>query len=363
MKAAVLRAVNQPLSIEEVSTANPGPREVLVRTAAAGVCHSDLHFQNGSYPYLLPAVLGHESAGVVEAVGADVHYVKPGDHVITCLSAFCGHCEYCLTGRMVLCNEPELSRGADEPPRLSGSAGGEHIHQFLHLSSFAETMLVHEHAVAKIRPDMPLDVAALIGCGVTTGVGAVIHTAAVAPGDTVAVIGCGGVGLSCVNGAAIAGAGRVIAIDTVASKLELARTFGATDTVNAAETDPVAEVRELTGGGVHYSFEAIGLKQTTEQAFKMIRAGGTATVIGMIPVGTMVEVHGPEFLREKKLQGSSMGSNRFRVDMPRFVDFYLAGKLHLDEMISHRIKLEDVNDALAALETGEVARQVIVFDH
>ena len=305
MKAAVLREVNQPLAIEEVSTGTPGPREVLVRTAAAGVCHSDLHFQNGSYPYPLPAVLGHESAGVVEAVGADVHYVKPGDHVITCLSAFCGHCEDCLTGRMVLCNEPELSRGPSEPPRLA--AGDEPLAQFLNLSSFAETMLVHEHTVAKIRKDMPLDRAALIGCGVTTGVGAVIHTAAIEPGSTVAVIGCGGVGLSCINGADIAGAGRIIAIDTVASKLELARKFGATDTVNAAETDVVGTVREMTGGGVHYSFEAIGLKTTTEQAFKIIRAGGTATVIGMIPVGTMVEIHGPEFLREKKLQGIEHG--------------------------------------------------------
>ena len=360
MKAAVLREVNRPLSIEDVATGNPGPREVLVRTVAAGVCHSDLHFQNGAYPYPLPAVLGHESAGVVEAVGEHVRYVQPGDHVITCLSAFCGHCEYCLTGHMVLCNEPELSRGIDEPPRLS--AGGQPIAQFLNLSSFAQNMLVHEHAVAKIRRDMPLDVAALIGCAVTTGVGAVIHTAAVEPGTTVAVIGCGGVGLSCVNGAAIAGAGRIIAIDTVASKLELARKFGATDTVNADDENPVAAVREMTRGGVHYSFEAIGLKATAEQAFQMIRAGGTATVIGMIPMGTMVEIHGPEFLLEKKLQGSSMGSNRFRIDMPRFVDFYLAGKLHLDDMISNRIRLEDVNDALAALETGEVARNVILFD-
>ncbi len=360
MKAAVLREVNQPLVIEDVATGDPGPREVLMRTAAAGVCHSDLHFQNGAYPYPLPAVLGHESAGVVEAVGSEVHYVKPGDHVITCLSAFCGHCEYCLTGRMVLCNEPELARDLDEPPRLS--TGGETINQFLHLSSFAEEMLIHEHALAKIRDDMPLDRAALIGCAVTTGVGAVIHTAGIEPGSTVAVIGCGGVGLSCINGAEIAGAGRIIAVDTVASKLELARTFGATDVVNAAEEDPIGAVRELTGGGVHYSFEAIGLKVTTEQAFKMIRNGGTATVIGMIPVGTMVDIHGPEFLREKKLQGSSMGSNRFRVDMPRLVDFYLAGKLRLDEMISNRIRLEDVNDALSALETGEVARNVIVFD-
>ena len=360
MKAAVLREVNKPLEIEDVQHGDPGPREVLVRTVAAGVCHSDLHFQNGSYPHPTPAVLGHESAGVVEAVGSMVTYVKPGDHVITCLSAFCGHCEHCVTGHMSLCMEPELQRGPGEAPRLAKD--GEAVAQFLNLSSFAEYMLVHEHAIAKIREDMPLDRAALIGCGVTTGVGAVIHTAAIEPGSTVAVIGCGGVGLSCVNGAEIAGASRIIAIDTVSSKLELARKFGATDTVNAAEVDVVEAIREMTDGGVHYSFEAIGLKATTEQAFKIIKNGGTATVIGMIPVGTMVEIHGPEFLREKTLQGSSMGSNRFRVDMPRFVDFYLDGRLHLDDMISGRIGLGDVNDALQALETGEVARQVIMFD-
>jgi len=360
MKAAVLREINQPLAIEDIQHGDPGPREVLVRTVAAGVCHSDLHFQNGSYPYPLPAVLGHESAGVVEAVGRDVTYVKPGDHVITCLSAFCGHCEYCLTGHMSLCQEPELQRGEGQPPRLA--CGDEPIAQFLNLSSFAEMMLVHEHAIAKVREDMPLDRAALIGCGVTTGVGAVIHTARVEPGSTVAVIGCGGVGLSAINGAAIAGAARIIAVDMVASKLELARKFGATDVVNAKETDAVGTVMEMTGGGVHYSFEAIGLKQTAEQAFKMLRRGGTATIIGMIPVGVHIELHGPEFLMERRMQGSNMGSNRFRVDMPRFVDFYLQGKLHLDDMISRRIKLEDVNEGMAALETGEVARSVIMFD-
>ena len=360
MKAAVLREVNKPLEIEDVQHGDPGPREVLVRTVAAGVCHSDLHFQNGSYPYPLPSVLGHESAGVVEAVGSDVTYVKPGDHVITCLSAFCGHCEHCLTGHMSLCQEPELQRAPDAAPRLS--VGGETVHQFLNLSSFAEYMLVHEHAIAKVRQDMPLDRAALIGCGVTTGVGAVIHTAKVEPGTTVAVIGCGGVGLSAINGAAIAGAARIIAVDMVDSKLELSRKFGATDVVNGRDVDAIEAIREMTGGGVHYSFEAIGLKATTEQAFKMLRSGGTATVIGMIPVGVMVELHGPEFLMERKLQGSNMGSNRFRVDMPRFVDFYLQGRLHLDDMISGRIKLEDVNDGLAALETGEVARNVIMFD-
>jgi S-(hydroxymethyl)glutathione dehydrogenase/alcohol dehydrogenase len=261
---------------------------------------------------------------------------------------------------MSLCEEPELQRGADQPARLT--ANGNPIFQFLNLSSFAEKMLVHEHALAKIRPDMPLDRAALIGCGVTTGVGAVIHTAKVPPGSTVAVIGCGGVGLSCINGAAIAGAARIIAIDAVNSKLDLARKFGATDVINAKEKDAVNEVIEMTGGGVHFSFEAIGLKVTTEQSFRMLRRGGTATIIGMIPVGTMIELHGPEFLSERKIQGSRMGSNRFRVDMPRFVDFYLAGKLHLDDMISGRIKLKDVNDAMNALYKGEVARNVIMFD-
>ena len=360
MKAAVLREINKPLTIEDVQISKPGPREVLVRTAAAGVCHSDLHFQNGSYPYPLPAVLGHESAGVVEAVGSDVHYVKPGDHVITCLSAFCGHCEFCITGHMSLCQEPEVRRDGSEAPRISH--GGQAVHQFLNLSSFAEQMLIHEHALVKIRPDMPLDRAALIGCGVTTGVGAAIHTASVQPGSTVAVIGCGGVGLSCINGAALAGAARIIAVDMVPSKLELARKFGATDVVNAKEKDAVGEIIEMTQGGVHYSFEAIGLKSTTEQAFRMLRRGGLATVIGMIPVGTMVEFHGPDFLSEKKIQGSNMGSNRFRVDMPRFIEFYLQGRLHLDDLLSRRIKLADVNDAMEALKTGEVARSVIMFD-
>ena len=360
MQAAVFRAVNEPMAVEDIRIDKPGPREVLVRTAAAGVCHSDLHFFNGTYPGQTPCVLGHESAGVVEQVGEAVRYVQPGDHVITCLSVFCGHCEYCLTGHMSLCQEPEVRRGRGEDPRLS--QGGEALTQFANLGSFAEQMLVHEHAVVKVRQDMPLDRAALIGCGVTTGVGAVIHTAAVEPGATVAVIGCGGVGLSCINGAAIAGASRVIAVDLVASKLELARNFGATDTVDASGGDAVAQVRELTGGGVHYAFEAIGLKTCAEQAFQMLRRGGTATVIGMIPPGQMVQLHGAEFLSEKRIQGSMMGSNRFRVDMPRFVDFYLQGKLHLDDMISSRIALGDVTDALLALEKGEVARNVILFD-
>lgn len=360
MKAAVLREHNKPLVIEDVQVSKPGPREVLVRTVAAGVCHSDVHFMDGSYPYMLPTILGHESAGIVEEVGSSVTYVKKGDHVITCLSAFCGHCDKCLTGHLSLCSSPDVSRKEDEESRLIQDSNP--IHQFLNLSSFAEMMLIHEHALVKVREDMPFDRAALIGCSTTTGVGAVFHTAGVEPGSKVAVIGCGGVGLAAINGAAIAGAAEIIAVDMVDSKLELAKALGATHTVNAGNCDAVGEVQELTKGGCDYTFEAIGLKATAEQAFKMLGAGGTATVIGMIPVGTMIEIHGAELLSEKKIQGSNMGSNRFRVDMPRFVDFYLSGKLHLDQMISKHIKLEDVNDALEALKTGQEARHVIMFD-
>jgi S-(hydroxymethyl)glutathione dehydrogenase/alcohol dehydrogenase len=359
MKAAVFREVGKPLEVEDVEISKPGPREVLVRTAAAGVCHSDLHFVEGLYPAKLPIVLGHESAGIVEEVGEQVTYVKKGDHIITCLSAFCGECEYCLTGHMSLCDNPDLQRRADEEPRLA--KGGAPMTQFANLSSYAEMMLVHEHALVKVREDMPLDRAALIGCGVMTGVGAVFHTAKVEPGMDVAIIGCGGVGLSAVNGAAIAGAGRIIAIDTVGSKLNLAKEFGATHVIDATGQDMVGEVREITGGGVHHAIECIGLKSTSENAFRMIRPGGTATIVGMVPVGTKIELHGPEFLREKRIQGSTMGSNRFRVDMPRLVDFYLNGKLRLDEMISQRIELKDINQAFDDMKSGSVARSVIMF--
>jgi S-(hydroxymethyl)glutathione dehydrogenase/alcohol dehydrogenase len=281
--------------------------------------------------------------------------------VITCLSVYCGNCEYCLTGHLSLCGDKaSTQRALDEEQRLT--ANGAPVWQFLDLSSFAELMLVHEHALVKIRDDMPLDKAALIGCSVTTGVGAVFNTAKVEPGTTVAVIGAGGVGLNCIQGAAIAGAGKVIAVDMLASKLELAKEFGATHTVDASAGDAVAQVHELSGGGVHYSFEAIGLKQTAEQAFGMIRNGGTATIIGMIPVGQTIELNGFEFLMEKKIQGSNMGSNRFRVDMPRLIDLYLDGRLKLDELVSRRLRLDEVNDGFDAMKTGEVARSVIVFD-
>ena len=360
MKAAILREVGKPLSIEDIQISKPGPHEVLIRTVAAGVCHSDVHFVDGSYPYPLPAVLGHESAGVVEQVGSEVRTVKPGDHVITCLSAFCGHCDQCLTGHLSLCASTEMQRGPDDQPRLTQASGL--LNQYLNLSSFAEQMLIHEHACVAIRRDMPLDRAALIGCAVTTGIGAIIHTARVQPGETVAIIGCGGVGLAAVSGAAIAGAGRIIAIDRQPSKLALARHFGATDVIDASSGDVAQQVIELTGGGVHHAIEAIGLKVTAEQAFAMLRRGGTATIIGMIPIGTMLEFHGADFLAEKKIQGSLMGSNRFPVDMPRFVDFYMGGRLDLDAMISRRIKLEQIDDAFSELRCGELARSIVMFE-
>lgn len=359
MRAAVFHGPNQPMTIENLEIEKPGPREVLVRTAVAGLCHSDLHFIEGKYPWPAPAVLGHESAGIVEAVGSEVSYVKPGDHVITCLSVFCGHCEFCLTGHMSICQTPEVKMLPGVAKRLRWN--GQDVAQFTNLSSFAEQMLVHEHALVKVSPDMPMAQAALIGCGVITGYGAIVHTAKVEPGSTVAVVGCGGIGLSAINAAEIAGAGRIIAVDKDPGKLELARRFGATDTV-LAEADTAKKIQSMTSGGVHYSFECIGLKPTTEMCFSMLRPGGTATIIGMIPVGTKIELHGPDFLREKRIQGSMMGSNRFRVDMPRLVDFYQQGKLHLDEMISGRLKLEQINEGFAALAKGGVARNVIEFN-
>jgi S-(hydroxymethyl)glutathione dehydrogenase / alcohol dehydrogenase len=360
VKAAVLQAIPGELVIDEVQIDKPGPHEVLVRTSAAGCCHSDLHFMEGKYPYMTPVVMGHESAGIVEAVGDEVGYVKPGDHVITCLSVFCGQCDFCIAGKPNLCTKERVRRAADASPRLSKD--GAPVFQFLELSSFAEQMLVHEGAVVKIRDDMPLDRAALLGCGVTTGLGAVLNTAGVRAGETVAVIGCGGVGLAAVQGAAIAGAGRIIAVDMVDSKLDLARSFGATDAVDAKAADAVGTVMELTAGGVDHAFEAIGLKVAAEQAFGMLKPGGCATVIGMIPVGQSVELPGFAFLAEKKIQGSNMGSNRFRIDMPRYIDMYLQGRLNLDDMISTRIPLEEVNAAFERMRTGEIARDVILFD-
>ncbi len=376
MKAAVFHGPKQPLTIENVDIDQPLEHEVLIRTVASGVCHSDLHFVDGLYPFPAPAVLGHEAAGIVEAVGRSVTYVKPGDHVICCLSVFCGYCEDCMSGHPNRCsNRAATQRPKDAKPRLS--LNGQPLPQFADLSTYAEKMLLHENAVVKIGDNIPLDRAALIGCGVTTGLGAVLNTARIEPGSTVAVFGCGGVGLAAIQGARIAGARMIIAVDQFESKLALARRLGATHTIDASSSDAVEAIRKLASpgqsdapiieglgasGGVDYAFEAVGLKKLAEQCFDSIKPGGTATIIGMIPVGQKVELSGPMFLSERRIQGSNMGSNRFRIDMPRYIDYYLQGRLNLDDMISRRGKLEDVNDAFRAMKAGEVARTVLMFE-
>ena len=358
MKAAVLREVPGALQIEDVEVADPGPREVRIRTAAAGLCHTDLSAMEGLIATRVPTVLGHEGAGVVEAVGEEVVSLAPGDHVITCCSVFCGQCEHCLRGQTHLCTGTRATRRADGTPRLS--KGGERVLPFLELGTFGEEMLVHENAAVAVSKDIPLDRAAVMGCAVVTGIGAVFATARVRPGAHVAVIGCGGVGLNCIQGARLAGAARIIAVDVQPHKLELARTFGATDVVDARDVDPVLAVRELTRGGVDYSFEAIGLKATTEQAFAMARRGGTATVIGVMPAGTSIEVEGSELL-VKTLQGSYMGSNQFKVDIPRYADLYLQGRLLLDELVQAHLHLDEIDQGFASMKEGAVARSVVTF--
>jgi S-(hydroxymethyl)glutathione dehydrogenase/alcohol dehydrogenase len=361
MRAAVLRAYGQPLAVEDVELDVPGPHELRVRTVACGICHSDLHVQKGTLPAPLPTVLGHEAAGIVEEVGSEVTHVRPGDPVIACVSVFCGHCEYCLSGRPNLCGGESTARRPGERPRLS-AADGKPLVPFAQLAGFAEELLLHEHAVVKIRKDMPLDRAALIGCGVTTGMGAALRTARIEPGTSVAVIGCGGIGLAALQGARIAGAGRIVAVDRVPWKLELAARLGATDTVDPGAGDPVAAVQALTGGGVDTAFECIGLPETVQQCVAMARRGGSAVLVGIVPLGSQVPLPMLDVVvNEKKILGSMMGGNRFRIDMPRYVDFYLDGRLRLDEMISLRIQLDDVNGALARLERGDIARSVIVF--
>jgi S-(hydroxymethyl)glutathione dehydrogenase/alcohol dehydrogenase len=357
MKAAVLRSIPGRLGIEDVVVDTPAPREVLVRTVAAGVCRSDHHYLVGSYTTPLPTVMGHEASGVVEAVGEGVTYVAPGDHVVACLMVFCGRCELCLTGRMALCLQEGTMRDGDRP-RLSRL--GEPIHPYWGVGAFAEMMLVHEHAVTRIDPDIPLLSAATVGCAVITGLGSVFNTAGVWPGASVAVIGAGGVGLNVIQGSAVAGASRIVAIDVLPDKVDHARQFGATDVI--ISRDPVDELVEITRGGVDYAFDAIGQKTTAEHAFASLRPGGTAVVIGMIPMGVEISLPGADFLYEKTVKGSNMGSSRTRVDIPRYLDLYRRGRIRLDELVGRTRPLEEIGMAMDDLERGAVARSVITFD-
>ncbi len=362
MKAAVMRANNAPLEIEDVTIDAPGLGEVLLKTAASGICHSDLHVIEGGLPMPPPCILGHEPAGIVEAIGEGVTDFVPGDHVIGCITNWCGVCKFCTGGRPYLCPSQFNGRPEGSKSRLI-DAEGKPIMQFANLSSFAEEMLCPERSLVKIRDDMPLDRASLIGCGVTTGLGAALNTVHIPAGASVVIIGCGGVGLSALQGARIVGAGQIIAVDAQAWKFDLAKDFGATDCVDATDGDPVAAVLELTGGGADFVFECIGLVPTVQQAIGMTGRGGTTVLVGVVPVTEMVPISAADLtLQEKKITGSYMGSNRFRFDMPKYIEFYLDGRLRLDEMISSRIKLDEVNEAFDRMRKGEAARQVIVFD-
>jgi len=357
-----MRAPHGPLALEDVRIDDPGPGEVLVKVAASGICHSDLHVIEGSLPVPPPCILGHEPAGIVAALGAGVTDLAVGDHVIGCLTAWCGVCKLCTEGRPHLCLSQFEGRANGARPRLAG-ADGTPIRQFANLSSFAEMMLCPARSLVRIRPDMPLDRASLIGCGVTTGLGAVLNTVRVPAGASVVVIGCGGVGLAAVQGARLVGAGRIIAIDAQPWKFPLARSLGATDCIDPKAGDPMAAVLELTGGGADFVFECIGLVPTVQQAVAMTGRGGTTVLVGIVPVTEMVPISAADVtLQEKRIVGSYMGSNRFRFDMPKYVEFYLDGRLRLDEMISARIQLEQVNEAFDRMRKGEVARQVIVFE-
>lgn len=360
MKAAVLFEAKRPLEIHDIAIDKPGPREVLIRTAACGVCRSDLHFVDGAYPHVMPTVPGHEASGVVEAVGSEVTRIKPGDHVITFFTVFCGSCEFCVSGRPSLCVDSSTRRPKDAEPKLRLSDGTPVAH-FLNLSAFAEQMLVHENACVAISKDMPLDRAALLGCAVITGAGAIFRDSKVTPGETVAVIGCGGIGLSAINAAKIAGAGKIIAIDPVPEKREIARKMGATHVFDAMADDLAKQVAKLTDGGVDYAIEAVGRPNTAELAWNLLRRGGTATILGMIAPGQSVSIPGPTFLTGKKLQGSLLGSMRFPVDLPRLVQMYLDGLLDLDTMVAERIRLEDINHAFDNLRKGDAVRSVIEF--
>jgi S-(hydroxymethyl)glutathione dehydrogenase / alcohol dehydrogenase len=361
MKAAVLVQPGSPLEIEDVVISKPGPHEVLIRTAACGLCHSDLHFIDGAYPHPLPAIPGHEAAGIVEAVGSEVRTVKVGDAVVSCLSAFCGHCEFCVTGRMSLCMGGDTRRAAGEASRITRPDGST-VNQMLNLSAFAEQMLIHEHACVRIDPEMPLDRAAVIGCAVTTGAGTIFNACKVTPGETVVVVGCGGVGLATINAAKIAGAGRIIAADPVPEKRALAMKLGATDTVDAMANDAAAQIVEMTGGGVDHAIEAVGRPESGELAVKSLKRGGTATILGMMPLTHQVGLSAMDLLSGKKLQGAIMGGNRFPVDLPRLVDFYMRGLLDLDSIIAERIPLSGINEGFEKMKGGHAARSVIVFD-
>ena len=364
-RAAVLFEPKQPLSIEVVDVPSPRQGEVLVHMAAGGVCHSDLHVIKGDLAAPLPAILGHEGSGVVAEVGPGVKDVRPGDHVVALWRLSCGECEYCTRGRPALCAAGiEIRRTGTLPLGGTGfTLDGKPIKRFGGVSTFAEYSVIPEKAVLKIPEEFPLDLAALLGCAVITGYGAVVNAAQVRPGSLVAVFGAGGVGLNVIQTAALAGAGMIIAVDLREGKLEFARQFGATHLVNASQGNPVEQVRALTGGrGVDYAFEVVGLPVTMRQAFDVVAKCGVAVVVGIGPTTAEVSIPViPLAWEDRVLMGTLYGSSRPRIDILKLIELYRAGKLKLDELLTRSYPIEQINEAYAALERGEVARSVVTF--
>ncbi|MBS34152.1 MAG: alcohol dehydrogenase [Verrucomicrobiales bacterium] len=363
VKAAVLWETNNPLVVEEVELDEPQTGEVLVKVGAAGICRSDRHFMHGDAPIALPVVLGHEGAGTVEKVGPGVTSVRPGQQVILTFVPSCGRCKSCVTGKNHLCD----NHGATGPNMYDGTTrlhkGDQRIHHMGKTACFAEYSVVPESGCVPIDVAIPMDKAALIGCCVPTGVGAVTSSANVQPGSTVAVVGCGGVGLNVIMGAALVNASKIIAVDIRESQLEFAMKFGATHTVNASDQDPVAQVKALTDGkGADYTFEVFGSADTTKAAYDMAGKSGTVTVVGIAPWGAEAGINAVDMVRnEKTMRGTYYGSTHASVEMPKLVDMYLAGKLNLDDLVVRQYALDDINEAYGDMDKGEVGRGVIMY--
>lgn len=367
MKAAVLEALNTPLKIEEVELDDPKDNEVLVKLVATGVCHSDIHCIKGDLATAPPVVLGHEGAGIVEKVGSRVTTVQPGDTVILTVAPYCGKCPACMMGVPTSCeNYPQtamlMGSMPDGTKRLKRK-NGEELSHFMAQASFAEYAVADESATVKVREDAPLDVVCLLGCGASTGIGAVINKARVKAGSSVAVYGCGGVGLAVIMAAKLAGARQIIAVDMLDKKLKFAGELGATDLVNASKDDPVMKIAEIAAGGVDYAFEAIGNTTAMNQAVHSVysRPGGMAVILGLAPIGASFSIEAWRFLREITVTGCTAGSIRPQIDIPHYVDLFMQGKLPLDKMISARYTLRQINKAISDTLEGKIMRGVITF--
>ena len=364
MKAAVLNATPGKLSVEEVEIGDPGPGEVRVKIAASGLCHTDWETMHGYQPVNLPAIIGHEGAGVVDAIGPGVTRVKPGDHVVCSWSPNCGHCFYCDQGQPILCEEARQANAAgvlfDGTTRMSRN--GTPIYYYSLVSSHAEYNIIPEQAAVPVRKDFPLDRAALLGCAVMTGYGGAVHAAHIKPGSSVVVIGCGAVGLSAIQGARLCNASVIVGVDINPLKLAWATKMGATHVVNSAQDDPVAVVRQLTQGrGADTAIEAAGHNTTLRQTLEASRPGARVVILGKTPVGQEITLPFTLLMGEREIVRTSYGMSRPRLDFPRLADLYMAGKLFLDEMMTMRLPLDQINDGFAALEQGNVARALVIF--